>query len=196
MYAVEYFEVECPEPLGGEYYKQIANDVLLDHNLLRVVHKLHIYVDPGVPIFVAVGVLHKITTLVRVRDFAAVNPLAGKITLALASETYLAPMLRIFLERFGQDHVEQSDRFTVILRDVTVDPREVEDIVVADPSESVYKDLIYALKCIAPEGFRIRRERYSKEQGKFSFVASEDTLAADVDALVMTKFAKMGEEMP
>jgi putative methanogenesis marker protein 17 len=196
MYAVEYFEVECPEPLGGEYYKQIANDVLLDHNLLRVVHKLHIYVDPGVPIFVAVGVLHKITTLVRVRDFAAVNPLAGKITLALASEMYLAPMLRIFLERFGQDHVEQSDRFTVILRDVTVDPRGVEDIVVADPSESVYKDLIYALKCIAPEGFRIRRERYSKEQGKFSFVASEDTLAADVDALVMAKFAKMGEAMP
>ena len=196
MYAVEYFEVECPEPLGGEYYKQIANDVLLDHNLLRVIHKLHIYVDPGVPIFVAVGVVHKITSLVRVRDFAAVNPLAGKITLALASETYLAPMLRIFLERFGQNHVEQSDRFTVILRDVTVDPREVEDIVVADPSESVYKDLIYALKCIAPEGFRIRRERYSKEQGKFSFVASEDTLAADVDALVKSKFAKMGEAMP
>jgi putative methanogenesis marker protein 17 len=196
MHAVEYFEVECPEPLGGEYYKQIANDVLLDHNLLRVIHKLHIYVDPGVPIFVAVGVFHKITSLVRVRDFAAVNPLAGKIMLALASEMYLAPMLKIFLSRFGQDHVEQSDRFTVILRDVTVDPREVEEIVVADPSESVFKDLIYALKCIAPEGFRVRRELYSKEKGKFFFVASEDTLAADVDALVQAKFAKMGEEMP
>jgi putative methanogenesis marker protein 17 len=196
MHAVEYFEVECPEPLGGEYYKQIANDVLLDHNLLRVIHKLHIYVDPGVPIFVAVGVFHKITSLVRVRDFAAVNPLAGKIMLALASEMYLAPMLKIFLSRFGQDHVEQSDRFTVILRDVTVDPREVEEIVVADPSESVFKDLIYGLKCIAPEGFRVRRELYSKEKGKFFFVASEDTLAADVDALVQAKFAKMGEEMP
>jgi putative methanogenesis marker protein 17 len=196
MHAVEYFEVECPEPLGGEYYKQIANDVLLDHNLLRVIHKLHIYVDPGVPIFVAVGVSHKITSLVRVRDFAAVNPLAGKIMLALASETYLAPMLKIFLERFGQDHVEQSDRFTVILRDVTVDPREIEEIVVADPSESVFKDLIYALKCIAPEGFRIRRELYSKEKGKFFFVASEETLAADVDALVQAKFAMMGETMP
>jgi putative methanogenesis marker protein 17 len=196
MHAVEYFEVECPEPLGGEFYKQIANDVLLDHNLLRVIHKLHIYVDPGVPIFVAVGVFHKITSLVRVRDFAAVNPLAGKIMLALASEMYLAPMLKIFLSRFGQDHVEQSDRFTVILRDVTVDPREVEEIVVADPSESVFKDLIYALKCIAPEGFRVRRELYSKEKGKFFFVASEDTLAADVDALVQAKFAKMGEEMP
>ena len=194
MQSVEYFEVECPEPLGGEYYKQIANDVLLDHNLIRVVHKLHIYVDPGIPVFVAVGVLQKITSLVRVRDFAAVTPLAGKITLVLASETYLAPMLRIFLGRFGQDHVEQADRFTVILRDVAIEPGEVEEIIVADPSESVYKDLIYALKCIAPEGFRVRREYYRKST--FYFVASEDTLAADVDALVQAKFAKMGEAMP
>jgi len=194
MQSVEYFEVECPEPVGGEYYKQIANDVLLDHNLIRVVRKLHIYVDPGIPVFVAVGVLQKITSLVRVRDFAAVNPLAGKITLVLGSETYLAPMLRIFLQRFVQDHFEQADRFTVILRDVAIEPREVEDIVVADPSESVYKDLIYALKCIAPEGFRVRRESYKKSN--FYFVASEDTLAADVDALVQAKFAKMGEAMP
>ena len=194
MQSVEYFEVECPEPVGGEYYKQIANDVLLDHNLIRVVQKLHIYVDPGIPVFVAVGMLQKITSLVRVRDFAAVNPLAGKITLVLGSETYLAPMLRIFLQRFGQDHVEQADRFTVILRDLAIDPREVEDIVVADPSESVYKDLIYALKCIAPEGFRVRRESYRKN--RFYFVASEDTVEADVDALVQAKFAKMGEAMP
>ena len=194
MQSVEYFEVECPEPLGGEYYKQIANDVLLDHNLIRVVHKLHIYVDPGIPVFVAVGVLHKITTLVRVRDFAAVNPLAGKIMLVLANETFLAPMLKIFLQRFGQDHVEQADRFTVILRDVSIDAREIEEIIVADPSESVYKDLIYAFKCIAPEGFRVRREYYKKSN--FYFVASEDTLAADVDALLQAKFAKMGEAMP
>ena len=194
MQSVEYFEVECPEPVGGEYYKQIANDVLLDHNLIRVVRKIHIYVDPGIPVFVAVGVLQKITTLVRVRDFAAVTPLAGKITLVLASETYLAPMLRIFLGRFGQDHVEQADRFTVILRDVAIEPGEVEEIIVADPSESVYKDLIYALKCIAPEGFLVRRVYYRKST--FYFVASEDTLAADVDALVQAKFAKMGEAMP
>ncbi len=194
MQSVEYFEVECPEPRGGEYYKQIANDVLLDHNLIRVIQKLHIWVDPGIPIFVAVGVLHKITSLVRVRDFAAVTPLVGKITLVLANETYLAPMLKIFLERFGQNHVEQADRFTVILRDVSIEPKEVEEIVVADPSESVYKDLIYVLKCIAPEGFRIRREYFTKST--FYFVASEDTLAADVDALVKSKFEKIGEAMP
>ena len=194
MQAVEYFEVECPEPVGGEYYKKITNIVLLDHNLIRTLHKIHIYVDPGVPIFVAVGILHKTPSLIRVQDFAAVNPLEGKIMLVLSNETYLAPMLKIFWQRFGQEHVEQPDRFTVILKGVTIDARELEDVIVADPSESLYKDLIYAFKCIAPEGFRIRREFYTKE--KFFFVASEDTLTGDVDALIQSKFKMMGEVMP
>lgn len=191
MLAIEYFEVECPEPVGAEYYKQITNDVLLDHNLLRVIHKLHIYIDPKVPIFVAVGVLKKITTRVSVGDFANVNPMEGKITLVISDETYLAPMLKIFWQKFGKDHVEQPDRFTVILYDVKADLKEIEEIVVADPSESLYKDLIYALRCIAPEGFRLRSEKFSKE--KFSFVASENTLAENVDDIVKEKFALMGE---
>jgi len=191
MLAIEYFEVECPEPVGAEYYKQITNDVLLDHNLLRVIHKLHIYIDPKVPVFIAVGVLKKLTTRVSVGDFANVNPMEGKITLVISDETYLAPMLKIFWQKFGKDHVEQPDRFTVILYDVKADLKEIEEIVVADPSESLYKDLIYALRCIAPEGFRLRSEKFSKE--KFSFVASENTLAENVDDIVKEKFALMGE---
>jgi putative methanogenesis marker protein 17 len=191
MPAIEYFEVECPEPLGGEYYKQIANDVFLDHNLLKVIHKIHIFIDPKVPLFVAVGVLHKISTLVRVGDFANVNPQEGKITLVISDETYLAPALKIFWQRFGKDHVEQPDRFTVILYDVRVDPKEIEETVVADPSESLFKDLIYALRCVAPEGFRLRSEKFTKE--KFSYVASENTLSENIDAIVKEKFALMGE---
>jgi putative methanogenesis marker protein 17 len=191
MAALEYFDVECPEPLGGEYYRQIANDVLLDHNLLKVIEKLHIYIDPKVPIFVAVGTLRKITSIVHVRDFANVNPLEGKITLVISDETYLAPMLKLFWERFGKDHVEQPDRFTVMLYDVKTDPREIEEMVVADPSESLFRDLIYALRCVAPEGFRLRQEKFTKE--RFSFVASENTLAEDTDALVAAQFAKIGD---
>ena len=192
MAALEYFEVECPERPGAEYYRQITNDVLLDHNLLRVIEKLHVFIDPKVPVFVAVGTLRKITTIVRVRDFANVNPLEGKITLVISDETYLAPMLKIFWEQFGKDHVEQPDRFTVMLYDVKTDPREIEDMVVADPSESLFRDLIYAFRCIAPEGFRLRKETFTKE--KFSFVASENTLAEDIDALVAAKFALIGEK--
>jgi len=191
MFAIEYFEVECPEPAGGAYYNQITNDVLLDHNLLKVIHKIHVYIDPEIPIFVAVGILNKVTSLVRIGDFTNVNPQEGKITLVLASETYLAPMLKILWEKYGNDHVEQPDRFTVILYNVKADSKEIEDIVVADPSESLGKDLIYALRLVAPEGFRVRREIHDK--GKFTFVASEDTLTEDVDELVRKKFALMGE---
>jgi putative methanogenesis marker protein 17 len=192
MTALEYFEVECPEPLGAEYYRQITNDVLLDHNLLKVIEKLHVFIDPKVPVFVAVGTLRKITSIVRVRDFANVNPLEGKITLVISDETYLAPMLAIFWERFGKDHVEQPDRFTVMLYDVKMAPLEIEEIVVADPSESLFRDLIYAFRCVAPEGFRLRKEKFAKE--RFSFVASENTLAEDIDALVAAKFALIGEK--
>jgi len=194
MLAVEYFEVECPEPLGAEYYRQIANDVLLDHNLLKVVNKLHIFIDPKVPVFVAVGILKKITTIVRVGDFANVNPLEGKITLVISDETYMAPMLKIFWERYGKEKVEQPDRFTVVLYGVPDKPGEIEEIIVADPSESVYKDLIYALRCIAPEGFRLRSEVF--KGSKFFFVASENTLAEDIGTLVAEKFALMGEVPP
>lgn len=191
MPAIEYFEVECTEPLGGEYYKQITNDVLLDHNLLRVVYKLHVFIDPKIPLFIAVGILKKVTTVVRVRDIANVNPLEGKLTLSISDETYLASMLKIFWERFGKDHVDQPDRFTVIIYDLPVDPKEIEEIVIANPSDALYKDLIYAFRCIAPEGFRVRRENFGNE--KFVFVASEDTLKESVDVLIREKFALMGE---
>ena len=191
MLAIEYFEVECPEPLGAVYYRQITNDVLLDHNLLRVINKLHVFIDPRIPVFVAVGTLKKITTIVRVRDFANVNPLGDKITLVISDETYLAPMLKIFWQQFGKDKVEQPDRFTVILYNVEAEAREIEDLVVADPSASLFKDLIYAFRLIAPEGFRVRSEKFSKE--RFSFVASEDTLAEDLTPLIRDKFALMGE---
>jgi putative methanogenesis marker protein 17 len=190
MASLEYFEVECPERLGGEYYRQITNDVLLDHNLLKVIEKLHIFIDPKVPVFVAVGTLRKITTIVQVRDFANVNPLEGKITLVLSEETYLAPMLKRFWETFGKDHVEQPDRFTVMLYDVKATPGEIEEMIVADPSESLFKDLIYAFRCIAPEGFRLRQEKFSRE--KFSFVASENTIAEDIDTVIAEKFALIG----
>lgn len=190
MQAIDYFEVECPEQRGGEYYRQIANDVLLDHNMLRVIQKIHIYIDPKVPIFVAVGVLKKVTTVVKVGDIANINPQEGKLTLAISDETWLAPMLKIFWDRFGKDHVDQPDRFTVILYGIPDGVKEIEDIVIADPSQALKKDLVYALRCICPEGFRVRSENYSNE--KFSFVASEDALTDAGMALVREKFALMG----
>ncbi|HON80678.1 MAG TPA: methanogenesis marker 17 protein [Methanoregulaceae archaeon] len=192
MEAVEYFEVESTEETGGNYYRRIADVVLLDHNLLRVIRKLHIFIDPGVPIFVAVGVTRKLPGIVRIRDFADVAVTKQKVTISIGDETYLAPLLQILWKRYGKENVSQPDRFTIVLP-IGESDAEIEDIPVVDPSESMYKDLIYALMVIQPEGFKVRRQWYG--DGKFYLVASEDTLPEDIEDLVRAKFAMMGEHL-
>jgi putative methanogenesis marker protein 17 len=193
MEAVEYFEVECTEEVGGNYYRRIADVVLLDHNLLRVIRKLHIFIDPEIPLFIAVGITKKLPGMVRLRDFADVAVTDQKVTISIGDETYLAPLLKILWERYGKENVSQPDRFTIVLPPGESRPGEIEDIAVLDPSESLYKDLIYALMVIQPEGFKVRRQWYG--EGKFYLVASEDTLPEDIENLVREKFALMGERL-
>jgi putative methanogenesis marker protein 17 len=193
MDAVEYFEVECPEKTGGDYYRRIADVVLLDHNLIRVVRKLHIFIDPGIPLFIAVGVTRKLPGIVHIRDFADVNVQEQKVTISLGDEAYLAPLLKILWERYGKEKIEQPDRFTIVIRSEGAELKEIEDIPVYDPSESLYKDLIYAMQVIQPEGFKVRRQYYGKE--KFYLVASENTLPENVEEIVLQKFALMGETL-
>jgi putative methanogenesis marker protein 17 len=193
MSGLEYFVVESPEATGRAYYERIAGDVLQDLNLLQVVEKLHIYVDPKVPIFVAVGVTRKLPSQVRIRDFASVVPLEGRITLSIGDETYLAPLLTLLWERYGKAQVDQPDRFTVVVTAPNVTAQEIEDLVVTDPTGSLYRDLMYALICIQPEGFKVRKQSYGG--GRFFFVASEDTLPEDVvQTLVADRFRQMGVE--
>ncbi|MGF3496604.1 MAG: methanogenesis marker 17 protein [Methanolinea tarda] len=191
MEAVEYFEVECPEAAGREYYRKIADVVLLDHNLLRVIRKLHIFIDPKVPIFVATGVTRKLPGIVRVRDFADVNVKDTNVTISIGDEAYLAPLLRILWDKFGKERVNQPDRFTIVLS-VGEGEGDIADLPVYDPSESIYKDLIYVLQVIQPEGFKVRRQYYGGN--RFYLVASEDTLPEDIEDLVSQKFALMGVE--
>lgn len=193
MEAVEYFKVECPEEAGGSYYLRIADVVLLDHNLVRVVKKLHLFIDPRIPLFIAVGVTQKLPGIVRLRDFADVNQQEGKVTVSIGDEAYLAPLLKILWEKFGKDRVEQPDRFTIIMNLSAEESAGLEDLPVFDPSTTIYKDLIYALQVIQPEGFKVRRQYYGN--GKFYLVASEDTLPENIEDLVREKFALMGESL-
>ncbi len=190
MDPLEYFEVECPEKAGGEYYRRIADVVLLDHNLIRVIHKLHIFIDPKVPIFVAVGLIKKLPGVVRLRDFADVNVQGKKVTISIGDETYLAPLLKILWEKFGKDRVEQPDRFTILMEPDPDESEGLKDLEVVDPSLSLYKDLIYALQVIQPEGFKVRRQYYG--EGRFYLVASEDTLPENLDDLLKEKFRTIG----
>ncbi|MDD3070122.1 methanogenesis marker 17 protein [Methanoculleus horonobensis] len=191
MPPLNYFVVESPDEVGRVAYERVAADVLQDLDLIKVIDRLHISVDPKVPIFVAVGLLRHMPRAIRIADFANVNRGEKEIVLDIGDETYLAPLLQKLWTIYGKENVDQPDRFTVVLPAGVAGEDDLDQLVVADPSETLYKDIIYALQYIAPEGFKVRRQ-YIRD-GKFYYVASEDTLPTDiVETAVVPLFEKMG----
>ncbi len=190
---LDHFVVESPEAGAVSAYTDIANDVLLDHNLARAIQKLHIWIDPEYPLFLVAGTLGRLPPLVRLRDFAEVTYAPGKVTLGINEETHLATLLDRLWSRYGKNRVEQPDRWTVEIADepdLPVD-RDLAAMVVSDPAEGLVRDLIYALLSIAPEGFRVREHSY--ENGRFWLASSENTLPEDLPERIRALFAKMEE---
>lgn len=192
MAGLDFFAVESTED-GADNYNKIATTVLQDHNLLSIVEGLHLYIDPEYPLFVATGLIRPPRAAIRVSDVGNVLVQDGKATIAVGDETYLAAMLAMLWNRLGHDNVDQPDRFTVIISNVAI-PKDLENWIVIDPAESLFKDLIYAIQVIAPEGFKVRRENYGSD--RFSYAASENTLPAeDVDRIIADRFTLMEEEL-
>ena len=194
MTSIEVFTHDSPEKVGGDYYERIAADVLQDLNLLRVISKLHVSVDPKVPLFIVVGVIRKLPAVVKIHDFASVQAQGNRLTLSIGDESYLAPLLKFLWDRYGKANVEQPDRWTVVITVPEGGAEGFEELPVYDPREDIFRDLMYAMILIQPEGFKVRKEAY--KDGKFWFVASEDTLPEDVvERQVREKFALIGEEL-
>ena len=102
-------------------------------------------------------------------------------------------MLKMLWLKLGHDNVDQPDRFTVIIKNVEI-PKDLRDWVVIDPAKSLFKDLIYAIQVIAPEGFKVRRENYGTN--RFSYAASENTLPEkEIEKIIADRFAKMEEAL-
>lgn len=189
MSGLDFLKVQSTEE-GGDKYELIATAVLQDHNLLSIVEGLYLYIDPQKPLFVAVGIIRPPRSAITVSDVGNVLIENNtKATIAVGSETYLAPMLKMLWEHFGHDNVDQPDRFTVIITGITI-PKDLMDWVVVDPAESLFKDLIYAIQVIAPEGFKVRRENYGKN--RFSYAASENTVSEkEANEIISACFKEM-----
>ncbi|WP_255332333.1 methanogenesis marker 17 protein [Methanocalculus taiwanensis] len=187
------FEVECFEEVGRDFYRQITETVLSDHNLTAVVSKLRIFIDPRIPIFVAVGTIRDAGASIRVSDIGSIQMQGDETVISIRDETYLAQFLTRLYEIFGHDHVDQPDRFTIIISKAEI-PQNFEKIEIVNRADTVLRDLIYAMTVIAPEGFKVRREYYGKRQ--FYYAASENTLPEHVvEDVVSAQFTLIGEVM-
>ena len=193
MTTMDQFEVECFEEIGRDFYRQITETVLLDHNLTSVVTKLRIFIDPRLPIFVAVGTIRDAGGSIRVSDIGSIQTQGDSTIISIRDETHLAKFLTRLYEIFGHEHIDQPDRFTVVISGIEI-PKDFEQIEVVNRADTVFRDLIYAITVIAPEGFKVRRESYGRDQ--FFFVASENTLPEHVvEDIVAGQFAQIGEEI-
>ena len=191
--ALDYFEVECSEEKGGNVYLEIASDILKDLNLLSIISRLHIYIDPEFPLFLAVGQIRKMPGLIKAGDFTNIMEKEGKIVIDIGDETHLSNFLSKLWSKYGRENVDQPDRFTITLSPEGKTIEEIENIVVLDQRENIYKDIIYALQWIAPEGFRIRKEGLDKSI--FYYIASENTIPEDMaDQLISDKIKILKEE--
>lgn len=190
MQTLEYFVVESTEPAGGELYRRIASTVITDHDILRVLDRLRIFVDPEVPIFIAVGITRSVPRNIILADFSGITYDGEKVILSITDETYLAPLLQLLWKRFGKDRIMQPDRFTIEMQLHEDEKEGFEEMVVADPTEGLFKDLVYTMQVICPEGFKVKKQSF--RDGRFWFVASENTLEEDVQPLVDEQFAIMG----
>ncbi len=192
MAGLDYFEVECTED-GSDNYIKIATTVLQDHNLLGIVEGLHIYIDPQYPLFVATGFIRPPRSVIKISDIGNVLVQDDQATISVGDETYLAAMLTMLWKKLGHENVDQPDRFTVIIKNVEI-PKDLRDWVVIDPAKLLFKDLIYAIQVIAPEGFKVRRENYGTN--RFSYAASENTLPEkEIEKIIADRFAKMEEAL-
>ncbi len=192
MAGLDYFEVECTED-GSDNYIKIAITVLQDHNLLGIVEGFHIYIDPQYPLFIATGFVRPPCPAIKISDVGNVLFQDDQATIAIGDETYLAAMLKILWLNLGHDNVDQLDRFTVIIKNVEI-PKDLRDWTVIDPAQSLFKDLIYAIQVIAPEGFKVRRENYGKN--RFSYAASENTLPEkEIEKIIADRFLRMEEAL-
>ncbi|MCQ1538385.1 methanogenesis marker 17 protein [Methanocalculus taiwanensis] len=193
MTMLDAFEVECFEEVGRDFYRQITETVLSDHNLTAVVSKLRIFIDPRIPIFVAVGTIRDAGASIRVSDIGSIQMQGDETVISIRDETYLAQFLTRLYEIFGHDHVDQPDRFTIIISKAEI-PQNFEKIEIVNRADTVLRDLIYAMTVIAPEGFKVRREYYGKRQ--FYYAASENTLPEHVvEDVVSAQFTLIGEVM-
>ncbi|UUX92717.1 methanogenesis marker 17 protein [Methanoplanus endosymbiosus] len=176
--ALDYFQVECVEEKGRKAYEEIAGDILMDLNLLQIISRFYIKIDPEFPLFIASGEIRKMPGKVRAGDFTGILNDEGKITIEIGDETYLSFLLEKLWDLYGRENVIQPDRFTITIDASIAGVEEIKNLAVFDAGTGVYKDIIYAMQWIAPEGFKVRRE--CTKGSRFYYIASENILTDDV----------------
>ncbi|HIH69981.1 methanogenesis marker 17 protein [Methermicoccus shengliensis] len=175
----ELVRVHSPDERGALLYKEVAETLIGDLMLARVIEHMRIYADPEEPVFIVVMLLRHGLQPAKIEDIATVKPGGpgeDMVLVEIRDEDYAVPLIRKLWSVYGRDGVEQPEQkvFAIRTQDKLKEIERVEKLVVEKPKEEVYERLADLLERLAPEGFRVKDTRLTSRYGML--IASENPL--------------------
>jgi len=177
--AYELVRVRSPDETGALLYKEVAETLIGDLMLTRVIERMQIYADPEEPMFIVVMLLRHGLQPAKIEDIATVKPGGpgeDMVLVEIRDEDYAVPLIRKLWSVYGRDGVEQPEQkvFAIRTPDKLKEIERVEKLVVEKPKEEVYERLADLLERLVPEGFRVKYTKLTSGYGML--VASENPL--------------------
>ncbi|MBN2110287.1 MAG: methanogenesis marker 17 protein [Methanosarcinaceae archaeon] len=180
MEALETFIVESTVPEEGEAYRSIVSDIISELVLGGAIGRIKVVIRPEDSLFQMAIILRGSQKPVKMSDFAQVGYGAierNEVKITIDEEKYLPALLEKLWARYGRASIIQPERKTLVIRQNEDPEKEIaflEDMVIADPKQTLQSRLVEMAIRTTPEGFRVRY--HSMKKNYFVFVASEDIL--------------------
>jgi len=195
--AHELVSVHSSDERGAELYREVAETLIGDLMLARVIDRMRIYADPDEPVFIVVMLLRHGLKAAKVKDIATVKPSGpgkSEVLVEIRDEDYAVPLIRRLWREYGRDGVEQPEQkvFAIRSEDKLKEMEKVENLVVEKPKEEVYERIADLLERLVPEGFRVKDVSLTSSYGVL--ISSEDPLKSEWYAIAGRVLDELVEE--
>lgn len=178
MEPLETFIVETTEPSESKAYESILKDVISELAFVRTIGRIKVRIRPEESLFMMAIVLRSGLPPVKAKEISSteIDRKGSKVLITVTDEKTIPQFLEKLWVQFGRQNVIQPQRnlIEVLSDDLKAAEGSIGDIVVDDPERSLRERLADMAIRATPEGFRIRY--HSLDNGRFIFVASEDTM--------------------
>ncbi|MGM0771170.1 MAG: methanogenesis marker 17 protein [Halobacteriota archaeon] len=178
MEPLETFIVETTEPSEAKAYENILKDVISELAFVRTIGRIKVRIRPEDSLFMMAIVLRSGLPPVKAKEISSteIDRPGSKVLITVTDEKTIPEFLEKLWEQFGRQNVIQPQRnmIEVISDDLKAAEGSIADLVVDDPERLLRERLADMAIRATPEGFRIRY--HSIDNGRFIFVASEDTM--------------------
>lgn len=178
--------VECYDEVGAQVYDTLLRTTLQDLKLARAIQDIKIYIDPRVPIFIAVAKLEKTSESIYLSDVSKYKFEDGILKITVTNEDYIPDILKALWAAVGRHNVNQPDRYKMEVSEVSFEP---DNLLVHNTARELKSKVYDAIFRIMPEGFRMTR---NSSKGNMICIMSSDEI---IDEKYNEKFEEVIREV-